>query len=413
MSTTQSTVVGAAAAATLSILAASSAQAQAIKPVLPDFTDELGIRVGSFILRPSAEVGLEFNDNIFQAQDDTESDFILRTAPELKAESDWNRHAVRLSVGGAYGAYFENTEDNYLDAWASAQGVYDISRAASARLTLRGDQEHERRGDVDSNAAANEPIVFRHYQAALDGRYKPNRIRLSPFVEYHYFDFDDVDLNNGGEQNNDDRDRSQVVGGLEVGYSFLRGYEAFVRLQADMIEYEDQFDDGGFERSSVGAKALSGVRIDLTRLITADLGVGIVTRDYDDARLDELTGFTADATATWSVTPLTTIVIGASREIEETTFGNSPGRFVTEGEVEVIHSLRRDILVSAFTSVADRDFEAGGRQDFTVSAGVGAEWVLNRNLSVEGRYQFTRRDGDFRGGDFSQNQVFLGLSTKY
>ena len=382
------------------------------KPVLPDFTDELGVRVGSFILRPEASVSLEWSDNVFFSQNNEQEDFILRVSPQLVLESEWNRHKARFSTGASFGHFFQNEGDSFVDAWGEAQGIYDISRIAAIRATVRADQLHDRRGDIDVANASLEPVEYAIYSARVDGRYKPNRIRLSPFVEYSFHNYEDNSTITG-ESNNDDRDRSRVGGGLEVGYEFLRGYEAFARAQIDRVAYVDSVDDNGLERDSVGVKGLAGVRIDLTRLITADLGLGFVRRDYEDSSLNTLSGVTAEATATWSLTPLTTLVFTAERDIEETTQGAASGVFTTVGEIEVVHSLRRDLLISAFTNAVDRDFEGGGRQETSLGAGLGAEWVLNRNMSLEGRYEFSRRDSTLSGRDYTANQVTIGLTTKY
>ena len=382
------------------------------KPVLEDYTDELGARMGGFILRPQATVSAEYNDNIYYSDGGEEEDLLLRVAPEVELASDWNRHALRFNAGVGYGAYVDNEADNFLDAFGQVQGVYDISRISAVRATLRADRLHEGRGDVDADNAALEPVEYTVLSGRIDGRYKPNRIRISPFVEVSHRNYDDASIVTG-IQNNDDRDRIRVGGGVEVGYEFLDGYEAFVRGQADQVTYDDSVDDQGVERDSVGLAGLAGVRFDLTRIITADLGIGIVSRDYEDPTLETLTGVTAEATATWSVTPLTTLVFSLERDIEETTQNGASGAFATKGEIEVVHSLRRDVLVSAFINAVDRDFEGGARQDRSVGVGVGAEWAMNRNLTLAGRYEHGDRDSTRIGEDYKQNLFTIALTTKY
>ncbi|MEM9723948.1 MAG: outer membrane beta-barrel protein [Pseudomonadota bacterium] len=383
-----------------------------IRPALPDYRDELGIRRGAFTIRPELNTSIEFTDNAFFSETQEEEDFILRVAPSVSVESEWSRHALRASAGAAYGFFFDNQSDNYVDAFGELQGVYDISRIASVRATGLVQRQHDRRGNIDVANAAIEPVEYTTYTGRVDGRYKPNRVRISPFAEYSFRDFED-NSTIFGIDNNDDRDRGRVAGGLEIGYEFLRGYEAFVRAQLDSVNYSDSVDDQGLDRDSVGVAGLAGVRFELTRLLVADLGVGYISRDYDDANLDRLTGITALARANWSVTPLTHVVLSVERDIEETTTAGASGAFATIGEVEVVHSLRRDLLISAFANVVDRDFEGGFRQDNSYGVGVGAEYSLNPNFSFEGRYEYSRRDSNAVGRDFSANQVFLGLTAKY
>lgn len=382
------------------------------KPVLQDFKSELGVRHGSFILYPELTTSLEYHDNIYWAENNEESDFIARVAPGVTLESQWSRHSLRLTGGVAYGAYLDNEEDNYLDAYGEIQGVYDISRIAALRATARYDRLHEGRGNLDVSNSALEPVDYTVLTGRLDGRYKPNRIRISPFVEISKRDYNDISQT-AGIQNNDDRDRTRYGGGVEVGYEFIDNYEGFLRGEVDTVRYSSQFDDAGIERDSVGIKTIAGVRFDLSSLVTADLGLGYITRDYEDATLDTLSGFTAEATATWSVTPLTTLIFSLERDIEETTQGGASGAFTTIGEFEVVHSLRRDVLVSGFINAVDRDFEGGNRQEMSNGLGLGVEWALNRNLTVEGRYEHSRRDSNVANGDYTANQFSLALTTKY
>ena len=115
------------------------------KPVLEDFTDELGGRVGSFTLRPELTTSVEYNDNIFYAENGEEEDVIFRIAPEVELASDWSRHALRFNAGVAFGVFVDNDADNFIDAFGQAQGIYDISRIAAVRATARVDHPRRRR----------------------------------------------------------------------------------------------------------------------------------------------------------------------------------------------------------------------------------------------------------------------------
>lgn len=387
---------------------------RAYTPTVPDFTDELGVRLGSFILRPEASLSGEYDDNIFITADDEESDFILRFGPEVTLESDWARHKVLFTLGAEVGTFLDNDDDDYIDANARFQGTLDVSRATSARITLDARRLHERRGSVDTPSSTDGPTIYNVYGGRFDGRFKPASFRLSPFFQYSFTDYDDVGRLVGPDQNNDDRDRHRYGGGLEVGYEFQRGYEAFVRGEGDQILYQDSVDDNGFRRDSYGAQGLAGVKVDLTRLITGEFGAGFTVRDYyDDEDLGTVSGFSANAKATWSVTPLTTVILSASREIEETTVNSASGIFATTGELELVHSLRRDLLISAFTTVTDDEFDGVDRDDTTYAVGLGAEWVLNRNLSLEGRYEFATRDSSDADNEYDRNLVTIELKTRY
>ena len=63
--------------------------------------DVTGIRAGSFLFQPSASASVEFDSNFFLSETDPEQTVRTQLAPRLEIRSDWNRHAIKLSAGGA------------------------------------------------------------------------------------------------------------------------------------------------------------------------------------------------------------------------------------------------------------------------------------------------------------------------
>src|ERR1044072_1999750 len=101
----------------------------------PDY-DPLGLHAGSFRIFPRAEVGEAYNDNIFATKNNADGDFITLLRPQIRAESDWGRHAVALGAGAAGGRYFEHTGENYLDGYVNADGRIDVVHTTFIRTGL-------------------------------------------------------------------------------------------------------------------------------------------------------------------------------------------------------------------------------------------------------------------------------------
>jgi hypothetical protein len=87
--------------------------------------------------------------------------------------------------------------------------------------------------------------------------------------------------------------------------------------------------------------------------------------------------------------------------------------------VVVDHELRRNVIVEAHGGVQYAQFLQGGSQT-SLTAGVGATWLMNRNLRLSAAYNLIKQTGSntasnpsnpttITSGQFNQNLVGLTL----
>lgn len=407
--------------ALVAMLAAATgvATAQDQRPQLDGRENALGVRVGSFLLDPSIRVGNSFTDNVLLEEEDTNAAYIFTVAPTLALRSNWNRHAARIEVGLENGTFVELDDndqpgdDDYTDFRILGSGQLDITRAARLTGGLGFQQRHEARGSDDVANTALEPVVFNEFSADLEGEYKAGLIRLTPHFDFRDLSFSDSDLSGGGSSNNSDRDRQEYRYGGEVGYEFQRGYEAFVRGEGVNIAYNDDLDDGSENRDSIGWSALTGVNVGLSRLLTARVGAGYFQRTFEADAFSDISGFTLDAAAVWAPTPVTTVTLTGSRDVEETSVQDASGAVTVRGRVDIEHSLRRNIVLSTFASAGNQEFDGIDREDINFQVGLGASWLITENFSANARYEYEHEDSDSPGDSYDVNQFFLGLTARY
>lgn len=373
---------------------------------------ETGIRAGSFIIEPSVGVETRYSDNYLALSSGEVESWSYSVSPELSLRSDWNRHALQI-VFGADAEWFEaNSSDDAFSYGVDAQGVIDITRAAALKLNAGYLHGQEDRGADDARGVAATVTDTDTYTAGVEGRYKAGLVRVSPFATYALENFDDVDRIGGGIANNDDRDRQRYGYGLEVGYEFLRGYEAFVRGSGEAVRYEDSLDDNGFGRDSDSYSVLVGANFQVTRLIEGRAGVGYTHRTYDDARFGDQGDIAIDVGLDWSVTPLTTVSLDASQTFAETTTSGSGGSSDRGVRLGVQHMLRENIRIGAYGGYLNQEFEGISRTDNDVTAGLEAAYIVNRHFEIGAGYDFTYADSD-TVGEYTQNEVFVGLKARY
>jgi hypothetical protein len=378
--------------------------------------DPLGIRLGSFFLYPKLVVEEVYNDNIFATENDTEDDFITVIAPEVSLESNWTRHALNFATGLQKAFYADNDDEDYLDYFASFDGRIDVTRDIGLTGGTAYARRHEDRSDPN-DADGEEPTEFDQIDSFLEYDHRFGRFRTTVDGSFRRLDFDDVK----GGINNDDRDRNIYGGGLRLGYEVARQYEAFVRGEGNVREYDETPDDAGRDRDSHGYQVVGGVALDLGGLLFGDVFVGYLDQTFPDANEDDVSGFTFGGVLDWNVTPITTITTRVTRDVRETTEDDASAYLSTLGGVTVDHELLRNLILSATASITHNDYEGSGREDLVYAAGAGARYLMNRYFYVTLGYRFLRRSSEDAPGDggpgedpdFTENTIRIALQGQF
>ncbi|MBT8125724.1 MAG: outer membrane beta-barrel protein, partial [Gammaproteobacteria bacterium] len=174
---------------------------------------EEGYRVSDFLIRPEASLSAVYDSNIFATRNKEVEDFLLVFTPSLSGISDWKQHELRFDLGGSFGQYEDESNENYDDYWTNLQGRYDISVNTNLFGGLGYSFEHEDRGSPEDTLVGDEPTTFSsaNAHAGIAHNWKKFSLRLGGTFER--LNFDDE-----SPVNNDDRDRELSGLGLRFAY---------------------------------------------------------------------------------------------------------------------------------------------------------------------------------------------------
>lgn len=382
--------------------------------------DPLGIRAGSFFIFPSISLSGAYDSNAFATNDDEDSDVGGILAPRIDVNSDWSRHALNFSAGAVGAAWAEYSENNYLDAYAATTGRLDVTRADIATGTLRVDRLHEDRDDPDESGTttigtSDRGNLNRYYRGLADVQYRHNFARFFTLVGggVQRLLYDDI-----GDREVSRRDRWEYGGRARVGYQLSPRIGTFIQGNYSWREYDEaQAVDGGFEkRDNQGWRASIGSDIDITNILFGELSFGYSERNYDSDAYKDTSGFGGNGSLTWNVTPLTSVIATASSEILETTVtfdGDvADGNLQNAVGLEVQHELLRNLLLNGTLDYTRDDFQGTGRTDNVYGAGAGVSYLVNRNLTLDATYRFTKRDSDDNDSEFDRNYVLVGFTAR-
>lgn len=370
-----------------------------------------GIELGSFLLLPQLETDVMYNTNVFAQENDGKSDFITRIAPELKLRSRFATHAVNVTARAEQFLFKTYSQDNHLDAGVTVDGRYDLARGSELTDLFDIAQRYEDRGSPDASDGKR-PTRTRSLLNNFGGKHQAGRYTFSGELATARRVFDDVTTESGSIINNSDRDRWENSLTLRGGYEMFPGYSAVVEVSGNNRRYDDQLDDAGFNRSSTGYRAATGIGVDISQLIRGDFLVGYYHQDYRDARLKDPSGLSFRAIFNWTPSRLTVIVPSLERTVLETTQGSSSAMVRSSVSLLVRHEYQRNIVLTGVGSVNYDEFEGINRSAWTYEARGRVVYAFNPEVYVGGEIGYRLRDSELAGQSYQQLVTLARLGLR-
>lgn len=376
-----------------------------------------GYRLGEFIVQPELSLSQLYDSNIFADRADEIGDNILIFSPRLNLTSTWEQHKLGINLGGALGRYSSHEDENYDDYWINADGRYDLNDSSNLFGGLGFSREHEDRGPQEDSTFGDEPGTFQssRFHAGVSHNWDKTTLRLGGTYEQ-------LDFNNAGLVNNQDRDRELVGAGARLSYNIRPQYTLYGQLASDHRNYDKNADDLGFQRDSNGYLAGVGLKAIFTNRLKGEAYLGYIKQRYDDQRFSDVSELDIGGNLNWRATPLTTVSFGLDRSLEETTLADSSGYLYTSVNGLLRHKLTPRLDVYAGISVAEADYQGIDRIDEYYSSRFGMRYHLSPRWYLDGEYSVQVRNSDTQEdinnpaspqglNDYGRNQFLLTLGT--
>ena len=377
----------------------------------PEF-DAVGVRAGSFMVYPEVTLGLSYDDNVFGTPTTTDESLIYGVRPSVSVESDFGRHALNFNAYSDSAFYEAETSEDHTDWGASADGVVEISPLTQVQAMVSYDQLSEDRTSTNRVAGGAERTEYSVFNATAYLNQRFNRMTASVGASYTENDYDDTPAIGGGILDQDFRDHVKWEVPVRLSYDVSADTSVFVRGTYNTREYDQQPPAVAVNRDSDGYDVGVGAAFDFTNLLRGEAWVGYISQEYDQVGFQSIDGIDFGLSAEWYASELTTVTAGVDRSVEESTSGGSSGHLDTNFNLGIAHELQRNIILTADASYLDVEFEGITRTDETISAGVGAQYLLNRNAEISLDYDYVTRDSTVTGQDYDKSVVGLQLTLK-
>lgn len=373
--------------------------------------DPVGLRVGSFLLRPTLDQGIEWTSNATNTAGGS-SDFVSETTLRLDATSDWARHSASLN---GYGTYRSSvTGSGYSEFRGGADAALGLELGDGLRLDSR--LAYERKPEdasspVDIVGAIGRPL--RQTLTASTGlATTAGKLQFGVTANASRDIYGDAPLAGGGTLSQADRNQTLVGLTLRGGYEASPALTPFVEAELGRRLYDNRVDAAGYSRSANRLGARAGLSFDLGEKLNGEVAAGWLSEKPDDTRLSAVSGLSAAGNLQWSPVRGTIVNLTGSTQVEGSTTPSQSGSILYSSTLGVSRELRANLTGSATLGADWRRYTGTSDRDFTWSAETSLTWWLGRHAGLKARARHEETTSTIAGRASQANSVYLGLTLR-
>jgi len=371
--------------------------------------DPIGVRIGSFVYFPELEVSGFATSNVLR-QSPSNSDAAAALQSRARLVSNWSAHALEFNATGLTSFYNEFASENDA-AWnVEGRGRLDMTRRTNIQARLAHDVRQEGRFAVDANQIGDRTtLTTETAEATLNHQF--NRLSVQLRGSFDDIDFGPATGTNVDEANtNDDRDTRVTEEAVRVTWEFKPTFSVFGEVETNQRRYDTPAQSDGLPRSSNGERYRVGVDFGETgQILRGEVSIGYGEQDPTSAGLSTVEGILVDASVAWRASDLTTLLFNARTDFFDTNTTGSAGVIARTVGVEARHAFRRHIVATAGLTYLDQNYDNVDIEESQLTAALGLEYFVNREWILFGRYEYFDFRSNQTGGDWTANDVRLGL----
>jgi hypothetical protein len=367
-----------------------------------------GIQVGSFNLRPAIEVGGGYDTNPARVPVGKPSWFEV-VAPELLVNSNWSRHELTAVLRGSYSAFQPASDLNRPSLDARIDGRIDVSRNTYLNFEGRYLISTDRPGSPNIQADLARPPIAQTFGATAGLGQRFNRLEVTAKATADRTIYQDSTFIDGETESNDDRNFNRYGADMRVAYELTPGVKPFLESGADTRLHDVNPDRYGVFRNSTGGYARAGTTFEISRILTGDIAVGLIARNYVDPTLPDISKPSVDASLLWLMSGLTTVKLTARTTVDETTIVGVSGVYTREAALQVDHAFRRWLIATARVAFAVDNYVGSNRLDDRYTISTALTYKLTREVALKAELRRDWRTSNAPGDEYTSYSALVGV----
>lgn len=381
------------------------------RPVEENPYEALGVRWGSFVLRPTLESGVTATSNADFSVDGS-SAVLSETTLRLNAASDWSSHSATVDAFGTFRKSLSGDEVEDVEGGVDAVLELELGHDYRARSTFSYAAAPESAASPVVIANAVEEPITQRIGGTLGLEKDAGKARFAITGGVSHDTYGDADLEGGGTLSQKDRDSTLYTLALRAGYEISPALTPFVETEIGRDQYDQKVDSAGYRRSSDQYALRAGLAFDRGEKFSGEIAAGWMIQDFDDDRLDPLSAPSLEADVLWSPWRGTNVRLGGSTVLEDTTTPGESGSVLYSSTLSIERQMRANLTGNAALGLGWRDYSGSDGEETIFSAEASLTWWLNRYAGLTGRIRHESVSGNVPDRDTEANSIFLGLKLQ-
>jgi hypothetical protein len=342
-----------------------------------------------------------------------QADAALEVRSDLRAVTDWRRHALEFRAAGA-AAFFAGHPSEDDRAYAlEARGRLDIGPRTNLEALVSHQLEKDTRSAPNAPLAAAERGDLEVDRAAVTFNHRFNRLAFQLRAAIREFDFAPVPSLAGTSISNDARDLLARDAAFRTTWDFGGGFGVFLETGIDDRSYHTPAADG-LSRSSTGEQYRAGLAFaPLSNIIRGEVSLGWGHQRPNEAALPELDGILIDANLAWRASPLTSFLLTAQSTFVYSIAFASSGGLARQLGLEVRHAFQRYLIGSAGVRYTTTPYAGIALRETELIGELGLDYYLGPTTILFGRYQHIAFDSTLPASQSDTDVLRLGVRLRY
>ena len=372
--------------------------------------EPVGIRAGSWMYNPSLTAGSFYDSNVFASNTTPSSDVAAVIEPTLRAHSLWGRHGVDVKLNAQSTVYNQNSSLNQTNASLKGAGWLDITRDTVLLTNFQVAHLNEGVGTLTAPANAISPTPYDLLSGDVTLRKEFNRLTASVGLRTDSYEFGSTRAQDGSVINQDARDGQIYALHSRIDYAISSTLGWFGGVEGNQ---RDLRGTPGHTLDSQGYRALSGVTVALSNLVTGEFGAGYVQQRFDDPTIGTIDGPSYRARLTWRPTRLLDVHFNAEQLVTQTSDTSATGVLANAVQLGLDYELRRNVIVSLAGGYENDRFFGQLRKDNVVTSDTRVKYLVNRFSAVAAYYRYTKRDSDVPVFSYDKHLVGMNVTAQF
>ena len=372
--------------------------------------EPVGIRDGSWMFSPALTFGGFYDSNVFASNTVKRSDLAAVVEPSLRARTLWDQHGIDMTLDTQSTTYSQNSGLDQTNASLKGNAWFDVSRDLAVLTSFQIAHLNEGVGTLSSPVNAVQPTPYDLMSGDVSLRKEFNRLTVSIGFRTDSYDYQSTRAQNGSIINEDSRDGQIYTLHSRIDYAFSSTLGWFTAVEGNERDIRGT---PGQSLDSQGYRALSGVTVALTNLITGEFGAGYVQQQFVDPTIGTIDGPTYRARLTWRPTRLLDVHFNAEQVVTETADTSSLGVLANAVQLGADYELLRNVVVSAAGGYETDRFFGELRKDRVTTTDARVKYLLNRFAAVSVFHQYTNRNSDIPAFSYDKQQVGINVTAQF